>query len=389
MHDFILKNGIIYFSTLNYNGLYTYDLKNEKLNFIAHFPNERIDKRHIHGATVCVNQKVYFIPMNGCYIGVYDIKKNKVYNIALNKIPQEIYSKFYGAIVRENKIILIPCRVHYIVEIDVITEEITYYEEWFKLLNLEKDCNEMLVKNAFYIINEKLYLGFLLKSFLIEISLIDYSVKKIEIEGMGGFVDLSYDEDKNQIWLLRYKSNEILSYNISNKKTETYNFIEKTAIENIEIPYISIVDIGDCIYILSYQGNNTIAFDKIHHRGCYVDWDKSNVKNENFEWGAKHYFAKKLNKQQFIVANTEDYSFQIIENNKEIKKIILEDEIALLRIKILKKFMSEQKLFIENDIRELEIFLNGINDYDKKNNIRNQDIMYGREIYKILKMKCV
>ena len=41
MHDFILKNGIIYFSTLNYNGLYTYDLKNEKLNFIAHFPNER------------------------------------------------------------------------------------------------------------------------------------------------------------------------------------------------------------------------------------------------------------------------------------------------------------------------------------------------------------
>lgn len=128
-------NGIGYAAAFEFNGLYEVDLAQQTCRFIMLFPNEDILGKRIYCSAIYHDWKVYFIPMSGNYISIFDRKENKIEQLRIPE-PSEQCSfykksqKFSHGVLYEGNIYLFPFTYPGIIRMDVITRTISVINNW-------------------------------------------------------------------------------------------------------------------------------------------------------------------------------------------------------------------------------------------------------------------
>lgn len=130
-----LENGIGYASDFEMNGLYEVDLKTRKCKYIMFFPNEVITRKRIHCTALYHSSKVFFIPMTGDYISIYDIHKKMMNQILIPSpnVRNSFYKerqKFSKAVYYEGYIYIFPFTYPGILRLDIETNQITILDSW-------------------------------------------------------------------------------------------------------------------------------------------------------------------------------------------------------------------------------------------------------------------
>lgn len=64
----------IWVSSMEFNGLYRYSIKDDKINYIGSFPNEENQSKRLHSKTIKIKKEIYFLPDWSKYVHVYNIE---------------------------------------------------------------------------------------------------------------------------------------------------------------------------------------------------------------------------------------------------------------------------------------------------------------------------
>lgn len=127
--------GTAFASSFINNGLYEVNLCNGKSRYIMLFPNENIDGKRIHSSAVYHDSKVYFIPMSGEYISIFDVNKRIIDQIVVPQ-PSKQFSfykyrmKFIKGIYYDGYIYMIPFTYPGILKLNTKTSEIIVINDW-------------------------------------------------------------------------------------------------------------------------------------------------------------------------------------------------------------------------------------------------------------------
>lgn len=71
-------NGFIWISSMNYNGLYRYDIQKERVCFIATFPDVSVNESRIHAKAIKIDKKIYFFQTRAGCFHVYDVERGMI-----------------------------------------------------------------------------------------------------------------------------------------------------------------------------------------------------------------------------------------------------------------------------------------------------------------------
>lgn len=350
--DFIVYNDKIYFSCLNCNALYKCDLNGDNLRFISFFPNEKIDIRNLHGALAELNGKIFFAPLMGKCVAIYNIETNEMVSVDISNIVGDCSSKYFDVCINRNKVYMIPARSEYILEIDSVTDKITFHNEWMKNINFYDIISTPAIRNGTFILNDKMYIPFSRKNILIEIELDSFSEKIIPIgDDNVGFVDAIYDKYKNEVYLLKNGQCQIVRYSFNNCEINIIQFDSNSKYKN---PYINMIKIEKNIFIIPYNENYffkiNIDTDEVK-KFNYTDFDR-----ENNEWEACYYTAKKIGGEEFLAIKAGDYYWELYDKNCTLKsRYYLKDDNMIIRT-----MMAIKELIRENDVITLNDFIQNL-----------------------------
>lgn len=131
----LTEDGTGYASAFEFNGLYEVNLKKQKCRYMILFPNENVNGKRLYGSALYFNSKIYFIPMSGEYISIYDIDKETIEQLSI-PLPLAEYSfyrkafKFVGVASWEENIFIIPFTYPGILKLDSKTNKITVFCQW-------------------------------------------------------------------------------------------------------------------------------------------------------------------------------------------------------------------------------------------------------------------
>ncbi len=331
MHDYVQIGNELYFFAINFNGLYKISLTEKKLEFLGIVPDESNYKKHLYKSIVEANGKLYMAPMHGEEIAVYDLEKKKINKIKLKHKVDGMPYKFGGALVHDNKIYLVPARYPCLVIIDTITQEVMYLDDLIDELKL-KEPDEVFALNGYFICDNQLYIAPVLKNILIKIELDNYEVEIIEIGyATEGFVSMCEDCDGTHIWFVQSYNPAIIRYNKKNGECKIYNDFP-LGFECNGCPYINIICDEDKVYAIANQTNMTIMIDKTSGAMSEAKWDEQRKETEFNDWKVKHYFAKRLMDKKILLANADDNSFYIIDENEQSEEFYIIDEYSKERL---------------------------------------------------------
>ncbi len=100
------KNGDdLYFSSLEFNGLFRYNIKARKSELLGSFPKEKMLSKTLHRRIVFFDDSIYFVPYKGKGIGEYNLKTKDI-NCYVFK-EDEVLS-FSNCYLFNDRLILIP-----------------------------------------------------------------------------------------------------------------------------------------------------------------------------------------------------------------------------------------------------------------------------------------
>jgi len=348
-------NDIIgYASDYETNALYKVNVLNEECSYIRSFPNEDIGAKRLHSFAIYCNSEVYFIPMLGEYISIYNIETEKIKQIKIPKICMErdTYNhklKFSSAIYRDGYIYILPFTYPGIVKLNTETKEINIISNWVT----EDEC---FYRGGMCIDNDYIYIPNGRNNIVLEFNIKTEEVKLYRVgKNNNGAVCIRkwkeyfwivprlkgsvvcWDAKKNQViyeineypngfefekilfseaviwndkmYLVPTSANEVLSVNADKKKLD----IEKKCIKNSKEILASM-----------FETNNDYYFVNIDNLGNIVKHYKVSKKNGNIEC----YGFNILNKYEMI----DNYFDSSIKQNKvmlENKRFQLDDFLKL------------------------------------------------------------
>lgn len=379
-HDFVMVGKDIFFFAINYNGLYCLHRAQRQLEFLGSVPREKFQKRHLYGAIAEADGRLYLPPMAGEEIAIYDIKQRRFEKIALQYTYCGKGSKFLGAAYDNGKIFFIPCWYPYLVVLEMTGGKVTYLDQWRTMLHISKDRAEMFVRNGFFVKDGILYMASMVENCLFEISTKTYETKVLKVgDDSGGFVDMCWDESEECLWLLKKNRPVFEKMDLKSLRTQTYKVTLASYETKGEYPFIGIICDPDRVCLVSYQSNGSVVMRKKEETFFMAEWDEDREEDTPMEWGAKHYFAKKIGEDIFIVGTTGSLLFHVIRQGKKVETFFLEDPLMLRRFEC-----QKGRVIMEDNEFNVRDFLQIIDRQMAENQEYALDIPYGEKIYRTL-----
>lgn len=374
-HSFTEKDGKIYFFALNYNSIYEFNLKTESLRYLGTVPGEPANKKNLYAGCLEKNNRLYFAPFTANSIAIYNLTESSIKTIPIVTEGYGTKNKFWRVIEKNEFVYFIPFRFKAIIQLNVETYEIIYIDYWHKKHFPNLQMNEMVVKNGALICGDELILATLIKNKVLSINLNDFTSKCMEVgTAIGGFIDAFYDG--KFLWLIENHTSIIWKYDLHNCNSICYQ-IGKEQGDSCEYPYINIIDCEDKILAVSYQAKRSYFIEKSSGKITVVDIE---TEGDMGIWNANHYFAKKINQNEILLANSPDHSitiFNFVTQGKENYKMV--DEKAGKR-----KFqgiMGRGIPYVEKNPYDLRLFLEYLVGTERKE-VKKLDLSYGEKIHK-------
>ncbi len=210
-----INDSDIWFSSMTFNGLYRYCIKEKKTDFIGSFPKEKHNEWRLHGKALKVDEEIFFLPNRSRYIHVYDIKRQQIFTYDM-KINGRINCKnavlYKGSIyfVSENPEITL-C------QINIETKQIKKY-----VIDLNDYKGGICPDEV--ILNGKLYLACVCKNIVIEYNLDSKTYRLYKIsKSFQGFGTIAYDG--KFFWFSDSKN--ILKWNKGTESVESFEGFPK------------------------------------------------------------------------------------------------------------------------------------------------------------------
>lgn len=118
-HDYIRIENTIWFSCVDMNGLFSYDIANGELKLKAVFPQNLLQDTFMHMKMFKYKNNLMFVPFQGKYLYIYDIKKETMKAYAVD--DEVKYSHYMTGVQDDNNVYLFPCRSRYIIKVNIET----------------------------------------------------------------------------------------------------------------------------------------------------------------------------------------------------------------------------------------------------------------------------
>lgn len=161
--DCVIRDGFLYFSENNFNGLFCIELDTGKVTFLGRFPDEDENTEELYKGMVEKDGKIFFAPSLAREIAVYEIEKRKFSKIPLqfaNTLLEDA-AKFFACVSYKDYVFIVGCAAPEIVRIDTRTLETTQYTDWYtKNQDIFRDTpDDVLFKHGAVVVGNCLYIA--------------------------------------------------------------------------------------------------------------------------------------------------------------------------------------------------------------------------------------
>lgn len=255
----------LWYSNNSFNGLFRTDIRSLKTEFVGFFPNEAIDKKHMHIQCVISGSKIIFVPWKSSYIHIYDLETDRFDAVKIADEEESVEPVFAGAVEIGDHLYMFPA---------VWSGDLYDYDIGLntvrKIESFRMDCMKMIRNNkANLLISASLYEGgiyFALYNSDI-IGRYDPDSGKVSFvsTGIEGLSTLSVSG--NRIFVNRIPDDSIYEYDITGKRLipfETDNEVKegKKTKEGKRSPFYRTIQWKEDILSLPWHGEKIYRLKK-------------------------------------------------------------------------------------------------------------------------------
>jgi hypothetical protein len=216
----------IYVSEKKYNAVIKIDVNTGNAKYVGLIPNEEVNCENLYWKSINWNSKVFFIPYNAREIAVLDthtLEIRKIHNTEEMKQLENISYKYSNCFINGNSLIIMPDKIHMIVEVNLMTEKIINTINIEKLKNGSKETH--FIGDDIYVKENILYGACWEEPALIEYNLISHNVTKISVQYVNtGFSCMS--GVGNKMYMMS-QTQEFVVWNIDNKCIEKIEKVDE------------------------------------------------------------------------------------------------------------------------------------------------------------------
>lgn len=394
----------IWFSAMNFNGLFKASKETYIPQFVGFFPGERYSGARLYSDVIVHNGKLYFAPFYARKIAIYDLKTGLFdtieYNCENHLIPR---ASFYSVVCANQTLFFIPYGNLAIVCYNTVSGKITYQSEWASMVKSSKYYDEQI---GFFrrgvVVGEKIFLPCLCTNKMVVLDIYSFKSEIIDVtQNDWSFHGICVNNEK--LWLAPYKG-QVVCMDI---KTRRFTEIKLSCPEE-EGTFIDICNVNSKIRLFPYHADEAIEIDTISSSQYVAEKLEKSISKGGYDG---HYifgnnigntiYSYDLQAEQFVVYNTETS-----EANRYDMKLSLYDA-KLISDKTIYDFLDETNIedqsdsnnFIEGNITVSNLFdlLSTIHDKDKsdaaeqaraevrKRTISNSDGTAGKKIHNYIK----
>lgn len=128
----------LWFSAEKFNGLGYINLLNAQMVYVDEIPGEDKWADLLYSDIVCYKGKLILAPCSAKEVSIYDIKEKQFTKIGIKTPPKHLqkyylpHRKFRNALVVNDSVYFMPNSYPAIMELNLLTGEVHYYDEWVK-----------------------------------------------------------------------------------------------------------------------------------------------------------------------------------------------------------------------------------------------------------------
>ena len=236
-----IKNGWLYFSDIQFNGLYKTELVSGHTFFIDLFYGAHIQDKKLHRIAIATEDYIFFIPQYSKYFHVLDLKTEKL-SILHSKF--ELEGRFSDAVCLGNRIYLIPMygtgRLAYIDINQMIIEYDTRFDYFYK-----KMINDQIVTKRVVRKNDDLLFGLFGTDKIIKFNMENGGFEKFE----SGVPDINgIYTSNNGFWITSNSERDLFLWN--GMKTERYQCNDSYDTNHPVGRYAQVIEFNSNVYAI-------------------------------------------------------------------------------------------------------------------------------------------
>lgn len=218
-YDAIMIDGELWFSAINSNGLYKMNITTKKLQLIAFFPKEDLEKQFLHSKILQYENKLFFVPFQAKEIAIYDMEKGTMSSLELPPNSQgKQYSKFYTAIQEQQYIYCVPCRYEYLVKYDICQKKMEFYDVFKGDKEHKWNDEDAFIYKGACKVNKKIYLASYVSDYILEYDLETRQSNYFDLPVQLGGISNLLNKD-NIFWIIG-RNGSICKWNGEHKEIE-------------------------------------------------------------------------------------------------------------------------------------------------------------------------
>ncbi|MBD5529279.1 MAG: hypothetical protein HDR02_12880 [Lachnospiraceae bacterium] len=152
-HDIAVHENRAWFCNIGYNALFQMDILTGKLKLLDFFPDDNFERLELYAPIAYLDNKLYIGPRNGDHILIYDLEKSSftTMDIDFEKYGEKNnYNIFSHVEVIHKKVYFFPGRFRAIVELDPVSQAISYIDNWYEELSegfFEQEDKRIIFQN--------------------------------------------------------------------------------------------------------------------------------------------------------------------------------------------------------------------------------------------------
>ena len=345
-YDYVNSKDKMYFSAINYNGLFEYSYDTLKTRLLTVFDKDEVGELFLHSRILKYNSSLWLIPNNSKYIYEYNLCDETLSSYSfLKKGMKGNRSFFLNCEILDGKLYLFPCRYEGILVFDL---EMKKVEKIIKLDDSWVDSSGLYSFKGGKIHENKLYIANMNKDMYEIIDLVTENRKKVYLEERYGGITHLLICGKEIIVVGR--CGKIGVYGMDGEKRYITQF--KSGLTGPK--FYDVCENGGIIYLTENDTNSVALYDYKANQQVEIEYPINKEKAfENF-W-ANALFIKCSNNRVFLQSAFDGYVYSIeggaIRKIADVNWIISDEERERLVLKksgiITEQYGCDLKQFME------------------------------------------
>ncbi len=287
---YIDKDEALWFSAMEFNGLFKYDIKNNELLWKGRFPDEGYESRYRYTGCVAYKNKLFFPPFAAEQIAVYDRETGE-----FERIPIDTYGiqwkKIYAMAKYNEKMFCFGAMIPAILCVDLETYEVTYFEEAHRELSKYFINNELPILNRDIIVEGNIcYLSSARANVVLEFHMNDYKYKIYQVGNKENYY-LSMKKFRGKIYLIPRNAANVVCWDYVKGETHELLNTESYCEENM---FFNTCEYEDELWLFAYFGKYNAKIPQKREQVELVEDMSAYTKDTFFDENADSFFGQKF-----------------------------------------------------------------------------------------------